>query len=146
MSAVEPVDVSYHAQDATKYELELPGIRIGDGFLKQQSRTGKFTIDLTAAVPEIVKHMNEVANHTRRAFKGDLAAWAESYSEQTHDQFARLVGREPDGVPLILDAYVRAYSKDLSVAVMHHVYLIELPMSEFLKYQREPPTPRVVRR
>jgi hypothetical protein len=62
LSAVEPVDVSYHAQDATKFELELPGIRVGDGFLKQQSRTGKFTIDLTAAVPEIVKRFHDVHN------------------------------------------------------------------------------------
>ncbi len=141
LSPDAPVQVRYQAPDATKFEFELPALTINGEAFKEQSPTGEFTIDAAADASSIVKTMNDSATKDRRAYSGDVAAWAETYVNQIRPQFVRLTGREPAGVPLALDAYVRAYGKDLSVAVLQHVYLIEIPLAEFEQYRRPAPTP-----
>ena len=138
LSSSDPVKVNYRAKNATKYEFELPSLMTDNGYFKQQSSTGEFTIDVTAMVPNIVAALNESAQGKVRTFNGDLAKWAESYIEKVRSQFVYLTGREPHGVPLKVDAYVRAYGKDLTVAVLHHLYLLEIPLAEFERYRKEP--------
>ncbi len=146
MSTAEPNQVRYQAKDATKFELEIPGLTNDEASFRQQSRTGEFNIDAVVDVQSLVKTMQQAANHDFSNTKGDVSAWAKAYIARVTPQFVRLTGREPVGVPLTLDAYVRAYGSDLSVAVLHHLYFVEVPMAEFEKHARPSPPPLVARR
>lgn len=142
LSTGAPVAVRYEATDATKFELEIPGLKAGDGHYRQESRNGEFTIDLSSSVAAMAQRISESTRQNRR-FRGDVAAWAEDYIRQSTATFSLITGRKPDGVPLQLEVLVRAYGEDLSVAVLRHVYLFEVPMSELQPY-RKPTQPALV--
>jgi len=120
----QKVAVSYAAANAMKFELELPGLSAGPTLLT--SKTGEFELDLTT-IEDVLQSTNETNLREGRTREGDFAKWAQTYTEQVRQDFRKLVGRDPTGVPFAISASVRAYGKDLSTAVMQHVYLVEMP-------------------
>jgi hypothetical protein len=55
-------------------------------------------------------------------------AQQETYLAECREHVRRLTGKSPEGAPLLLEAYLRAYNQDLQPAVLRHGYLVEVPL------------------
>jgi hypothetical protein len=131
LSARTPTRVTYEADGATSFQLEVPALGTPGQPFRLESDTGAFRIDagdlngLSTAVWQSV---------AQRGVGTALASEMDERTKRSADAYRRLINRRaPAGVPVCLDAYVRATREDGATAVLHHACVIVIPTQIFAK-------------
>ncbi|MEZ6137530.1 MAG: hypothetical protein R3C53_21795 [Pirellulaceae bacterium] len=132
LDSEEPTAVSYRSDSATRFELEIPAFQVDGRPLMLQSSTGEFIIDVPKYLPNLVK-----AKTASYSPSYDTSHWLPQQVAAGSKTFSKLTGRKPSGLPLAVNCAVRAFSEDLSVAVLEHIYLLDVPTSDFQQSQGE---------
>lgn len=121
---VNPVQYQSNPE-ATRFELLIPALSTSDRPFVLESATGKFDLDVREAAKQLVNKIEEGRNGQGPSMDAGYLAKQEALARNA---FRQLVGRQPNGMPYLLEVFVRATSKDLAVDVLPHAFLLELPL------------------
>lgn len=141
VSATGSAKVRYEADGATKFDLTIQAVG-NTPEEKLESADGSFEIDLRESVPGIVEKVS-LQFQRARSYDGEGKTRAEDYVDKIRENYRKLVGKDPSGVPVLVRAEVQAYNRKEEVARLTHAYLVDIPMEEFVQPRSAPPAAQV---
>lgn len=127
-----PTTVRYESNRAKRFHLESRDLPREGEWFHAESTTGEFTISVTEVLDKLVEaHVELVANlpNVREATNEERL---DNYLKPANRAFSRLLGREPEGVPIPVRVFVTAEGDDLEKASIAHDFLVEVPLAEFV--------------
>ena len=132
LSVRAPTNLEYLAEDAVRFELHIPSLSTRDDRFQYESEDGRFRVeisDLNALSKAIWDRA--APNKPGESSTDDMAA----RMQQTGETYRKLTGRRARGVPVYVDAFVRATHENGEVAVLKHAYVVVIPMPLFMKHK-----------
>lgn len=127
-----PVTIRYKAPGAIKYRLAADQWRAQAPPKIAESTNGTFEFSASDAVADIVQAAAGLMANLPAGRDVDNATRLERFIGPSRAAFQRLVGREPNGVPLPVGVQVTAEGGSLQTAWLRHDFLIEVPPQQIL--------------
>lgn len=120
--------VTYEADGATRFELEIPALGTRAEPLRLESEDGEFRID-----PVDLNQLSADIWATARS--GQTQELEERISQAGEARQRYIGGRAPAAVAVRVDAFVRATADDGDVAVLKHAFVVMIPRPIFDRNQ-----------
>jgi hypothetical protein len=133
LTPTKPTRVSYKAEGATQYSIELRATPNGvEPQFTASSDDGAFTLDLKPFSERLVPAAVEAIIGQNWNVYGEKEKGLErlkQYLEAVASPYRELTKRRPRGVPILIYATVQAQSAAGQQATLHHCYFVEIPLA-----------------